>query len=311
MTDILTRIMNIAERVRAMQDLSAVATGVFGIILIFGALSCLLGYRLLRFWMMLGGFALGAGGGFALVYSSGTEEKTIYLAAMAALGILVAVIAFMIYKAGVFILGAAIGMALSIYVLHPTTSFAFFVCILVGVGLGTLGVNFAREVIIVGTSLQGGLMAGYSLAKLGGMDEIPYGIGMGAGFAILGMLIQFATNRPKDDEEEDETEDSLSEEYNVDDEAIEEEYIEELIQQDEREAARRKRKKQMLERRLLHRKNQSRKIKSSSSDGKGPGTGTKPANPYVKSVNTNTKNTNSRTKSASPYVNSQNPNKKK
>lgn len=38
-------------------------------------------------------------------------------------------------------------------------------------------------------------MAGISLAKLGGLDDIPYGLGLSALCALLGMLIQFATNR--------------------------------------------------------------------------------------------------------------------
>lgn len=216
MSDILTRIMNIAERIRGMQDLSMIAMGLFGVLLIFGIMNCLLGFRLLRFWMMLFGFLLGAGAGFALVYSSGTSEKYIYLAAMAALGIILAVTAFMIYKAGIFILGAGIGLALSIYILHPTTSFIFFVCILVGVGIGTLAMRYAREVIIVGTSLLGGVLAGYSLARLGNMEEIPYGVGFSIGFAILGMLIQFATNKPRDnedDEEDDYDDDDDTDEY--------------------------------------------------------------------------------------------------
>lgn len=49
-------------------------------------------------------------------------------------------------------------------------------------------------------------MAGFSAAKLGGLADIPYGLGLSAGFALLGMLIQFATNRRKDDDEEEEYE---------------------------------------------------------------------------------------------------------
>lgn len=213
MTDILMRIMSIAERIRGMQELSTIAMGVFGVLLLFGIMNCLLGFRLLRFWMMLFGFLLGAGAGFALAYSSGTSERYIYLAAMAALGIILAVTSFLIYKAGIFILGAGIGLALSIYILHPTTSFIFFVCILIGVGIGTLAMRYAREVIIVGTSLLGGVLAGYSLARLGNMAEIPYGVGFSIGFAVLGMLIQFATNKPRDNEDDEE------DDYDDDDDA--------------------------------------------------------------------------------------------
>lgn len=49
-------------------------------------------------------------------------------------------------------------------------------------------------------------MAGLSLAKLGGLAEIPFGIGMSLGFALLGVLIQFAINKPDEDEYDDEEE---------------------------------------------------------------------------------------------------------
>ena len=127
------------------------------------------------------------------------------IAALAA-GVAFAVIAFLIYKAGVFILAAGIGWSVSIYFLHPTSSAVFFACILIGVALGSMAVKYCREVLIVATSLIGGIMAGVSLAQLGNLADIPYGLGMSVGFAILGMLIQFAINKPASDEEADDEE---------------------------------------------------------------------------------------------------------
>ena len=119
------------------------------------------------------------------------------MGAMLGIGVVMAVLAFMIYRAGIFILGAGLGLFLSIYLIHPTSSFSFFLCILIGVGIGVLALRYDREVIIVGTSFLGGVTAGLSLAKLLAMDQIPYGILFGAAFAILGMLIQFAINKPR------------------------------------------------------------------------------------------------------------------
>ena len=49
-------------------------------------------------------------------------------------------------------------------------------------------------------------MAGISLAKIGDLADFPYGLGLSAGFAVLGMLIQFAINKSHEEEEEDEEE---------------------------------------------------------------------------------------------------------
>ena len=199
--------MNIAYRVRDMQIAGTLSMALFGVVLVFGIMNCVLGYRLLRFWMMIFGFIIGAGAGFGVTYMSGVQDKMVIAGAMAGLGIVLAVVSFLIYRAGIFVLGFGIGITLSIYLVHPTSSFSFFLCILIGVGLGVLAMRYAKGVIIVGTSILGGVLAGLSIAKIAGLAQFPYGVGMAAGIAILGMLIQFAINKDRYDEEDDEEED--------------------------------------------------------------------------------------------------------
>ena len=204
MNDILQQIMNMIENTRTVPSISSFSMIGFTVLLIFGVINCILGYRLLRFWMMLGGFLVGGGLALVVVHTMGIQEKSTMLIAALATGVVFAVIAFLIYKAGVFILAAGIGWAASIYFLHPTSSAVFFACILIGVALGSMAVKYCREVLIVATSLIGGIMAGVSLAQLGNLADIPYGLGMSVGFAVLGMLIQFAINKPVSDEENEE-----------------------------------------------------------------------------------------------------------
>lgn len=217
MTDILRGVLNLTGNLLDSDLLNRFMMAIFAAILIFGVLNCILGYRLLRFWMMLGGFFVGAGLAFVIVHGMGVEQKSTWLVAMIVTGVIFAVVAFLIYKAGVFILAAGIGWALSIYFLHPTSSAVFFACILIGIALGSMAVKYCREVLIIATSLIGGLMAGISLAKLGDLADIPYGLGMGVGFAVLGTLIQFAINKPQmeaemDEDGEEETEDEKEDE---------------------------------------------------------------------------------------------------
>lgn len=206
MTDILKNILNIAARLHDMQADGTLAIVFFSIVLVFGAVNCILGYRLLRFWMMIFGFLMGAGAGLFGVYEAGISSKAAYGAAMLIAGVILAVISFAIFKAGIFIIGAGIGLTVTIYVIHPTTSFTFFLCLLTGVGLGLLALRYEREVIIVGTSILGGILSGFATAKLTNMDEIPFGIIFSIGFALVGMLIQFAINRSKYEGEETEEE---------------------------------------------------------------------------------------------------------
>lgn len=228
MTEILIRILEILERFRNARELTEVTTALFGVMLVFGIVNCLLGYRLMRFWMMLGGFAAGCGAGFLLCRSTGTTERKTILAVMLVAGVGLAVVAFLVYRLGVFLIGAGIGLSLSVYVLHPTTSFIFFLCLLMGAAMGALAVRYSREIIIVGTSLVGGVFAGFALSRLGRLPELPYGLAMSAGFALLGLLIQFLTNKLRiveEPEEEEETpeKDAFDE---CDEEAYEEAYRE-------------------------------------------------------------------------------------
>ena len=212
MTDILKNVLNIAARIHDMQAAGTLTMAFFGIVLVFGLVNCILGYRLLRFWMMIFGFLMGAGAGFFGVYEAGVSDKTIYVVVMLIAGVILAVISFAIFKAGIFIIGAGIGLTVTIYLIHPTTSFTFFLCLLTGVGLGFLALRYEREVIIVGTSILGGILSGFATAKLANMEEIPFGIIFSVGFALVGMLIQFAINKPKyeDDYDGEEDEEELS-----------------------------------------------------------------------------------------------------
>lgn len=212
-TDIFSNMPQLGERLMGSDMFTQFYTIIFGVLLVLGILNCVFGYRLIRFWMMVGGFFVGAVLAFICVRSMDIQDKTVWGAAVIVTGIIFAVIAFLIYKAGVFLLAAGIGWALSIYFIHPTSSAAFFACILIGIALGTLAVKYCREVLIVATSLIGGLIAGVSLGRLGGLDEFPYGIGLSAGFALLGMLIQFAINKPHSEDEDAEPENRVESEY--------------------------------------------------------------------------------------------------
>lgn len=209
MIDILKNVMNIAGRVHDMQIAGTLSMVVFGVVLVFGIMNCVLGYRLLRFWMMIFGFLIGAGIGLFAVYQIGFGEKLYYAVGMIGMGLILAILSFAVFKAGIFIMGAGIGLTLTVYIIHPTTSFSFFICLLAGVGLGMLALRYEREVIIVGTSILGGILSGFATAKLANMEEIPFGIIFSVGFALVGMLIQFAINKPKDEDDYDEDEEEV------------------------------------------------------------------------------------------------------
>ncbi len=210
--EILKRVFEIAERAATMEIQTPVQMFLALGILLFGLLNCIFGFRLLRFWVMIAGFVLGAASAFFAVRSMKIEDTGIYLGAAALAGIVLAVLAFLIYRAGIFILAAVLGIVGGIYILHPRTSATFFACILIGVILGTLSFRFSKQVIIAGTSLLGGTLASFSISRLLGLDLSTWGILMAASLSIFGILIQSLINRsaPAKEQDNGEKEDSGS-----------------------------------------------------------------------------------------------------
>ena len=83
--DMLSRGFDILQRAGGMEQISQLMVIVYGVLCVFGLLNCILGYRILRFWMMIFGFIIGAGAGFGVTYMSGVQDKMVIAGAMAVL----------------------------------------------------------------------------------------------------------------------------------------------------------------------------------------------------------------------------------
>lgn len=225
--DILLRLLDVLEEFRNMRELNDFTVALFSAMVLFGLCNCILGYRLMRFWMMLGGFAAGCACGFLISNFMGLDSGGDTIILMLIVGVVLGAIAFFVYRLGVFLMGAGLGLCLGIYILHPTSSSVFFLCLLLGVAAGALTVRFSKGIIIVGTSLAGGAFAGFGISRLLEVPEIPNGIVISAGIALLGLVIQFAINRPKEEPGKEESKPNPEESYDAwDEEAYEEVYQE-------------------------------------------------------------------------------------
>ncbi|MBZ9616085.1 TM7S3/TM198-like domain-containing protein [Clostridium estertheticum] len=152
-------------------------------------LQCFLGYKLFKFWVTVCGFfTFGIMGGVVSNTSSDNAGMAIFIVLLSAL--LGAFITFKLYKVGIFILCGFMGFLLG-YVLTQVVTLGIIMALV----LGVLSVFFVRPVIIVSTSLSGGLIAGISLAKVLGISSFATSIIIGILFAIFGMVVQFATNK--------------------------------------------------------------------------------------------------------------------
>lgn len=206
MDDMMQIMLKIGDLV---QNLDQLGKSFLIVALVAGLLNCFLGYKLLRLWVTVVGLVAGGLVGLFVSYRV-LHADFIVMAVIAGVAALaLAAVAFYIYKAGIFLLCAGVGMALCLYLIHPRSSMTFFICMLISVGIGVLGVVFVKPIVIVTTSVQGGLMAGAALAPLIHVGDTFYGKFLGVGIAALGLLFQILTNRRfgDDDDEDDFQED--------------------------------------------------------------------------------------------------------
>ena len=206
MKEFALRFLKTIDDYRILVEQSEYAFVLYAVILVLGILNCILGYRLVRFWMMLAGFAGGAMLGYLAAGAAGIQDEKTALAAAILAGAALAALSFLVYRAGLFLAGATLAATIAVILIHPRTSAVFFLCLLIGFGFGILILRFTREVLIVITALFGGILSGLSLAKLLKMPEWTYGLLFSALFVIFSLIVQFLTNKPERTEETEWTE---------------------------------------------------------------------------------------------------------
>lgn len=229
-TDIVQRMMGygrdyLLENLGA--ALGSIDTPVLVILLLVGGCTCFLGYRLMKIWLFLIGAAAGCVGGYLLGMRF-TESQTLAIVIAVAAAAICGGLSYWIYQAGVFLLCFIGGTLAFSFLLRPTTSLFFFGCMLLGAAIGVAGVKFVKPIVILVTSLGGGLVMGSAIAGYMGMNGFTPGILIGCVLAAAGFLIQWLTSPKKNRKEEEEEEDAKSHEKeeqelsDSDDEAYEE-----------------------------------------------------------------------------------------
>lgn len=191
--DFIVNNLNLAEKIEIY------TTIILLVEVIFGALNCFFGYKLLKVWIAVCGFLIGAGAGFLIAARFLTDRNMVF-GITAAAGIIIAVLAYEVYLVGVFILGwmlsvlAVTAVVRSLPLDDKTKLVALAAGVLLGLLVGVLLVKLARPSIILLTGISGGIgtiTAVFSLLEI----QQPAIVVTGAGIllAIVGIVVQFLT----------------------------------------------------------------------------------------------------------------------
>ena len=131
--------------------------------LVFALLNCFLGYRLRKLWIVLVSFLAGSAVGLAVCIHMRLSLRWSLLAALAA-GIFCALLGYLLYRAGLFILCWGVTVFLLLQLLHPASTAALAACLIAGAAAGGFALARERVTVSLVTAIGGGCWFCFSSA---------------------------------------------------------------------------------------------------------------------------------------------------
>ncbi len=177
--------------------------GVKAAAIAIGLLLCFFGLKLTRILAALAGLGAGGAAGFVITLAAGTKG-TVSLVIILACGIIAALLSLFLYKPGAFLLVFSLVMSSAVSILGVASGFPLSVSLgrdslvmggivlAVSLVLAVLAVIFSEPVIIVATSVTGGMTAGPVILLAAGLSGKPWmSYAAGGLLFVLGMGVQF------------------------------------------------------------------------------------------------------------------------
>ena len=163
---------------------------------VIGIFLSMFGLKLIRLWSALLGLVAGAGIGFAVTELAGLEPMIVVGATIGG-GIVLAFLAGFFYRFGIFLLALLTGTYIAILFVNPQDWIFLGVCLAIGLVIALLALKFVEPIMIVVTSIIGGVLAGDAIATLAELDNPIFRYGIMVLVAIVGGIIQFTLESGK------------------------------------------------------------------------------------------------------------------
>lgn len=165
-------------------------TQILIISIVVGAVLCIFGLRLMRILSAVVGILIGAGIGAGVGAVLGLEGMAM-LAVVAGCGLVMALVSFFLKRVGAFlsVFCYAFGALMTVF---PIDMKLFLLLAgAIALVLAVLAAVYMEPVVVIVSSIAGGLMAGPAIISLLGMDEkIWIGYIIAVVFAVVGVMIQ-------------------------------------------------------------------------------------------------------------------------
>lgn len=163
---------------------------------VIGIFLSMFGLKMIRLWSALLGLVAGAGIGFAVTELAGLEPMIVVGATIGG-GIVLAFLAGFFYRFGIFLLALLSGTYIAILFVNPQDWIFLGGCLAIGIVISLLALKFVEPIMIVVTSIIGGVLAGDAIATLAELDNPIFRYGIMVLVAIVGGIIQFTLESGK------------------------------------------------------------------------------------------------------------------
>ena len=157
--------------------------------LILALLNCLFGYKLRKLWGVLFGFLVGAAAGLGLAFYLKQSGKVALVAALA-IGIFFALLAFLLYRLGLFFLCAGLSAFFLWQLLPFHTGPALIVYLVIGAVVGVLALAKERLTVSLATSIGGAWGTAWFFSQLTGHHQLILLIFITIALSLLGIMLQ-------------------------------------------------------------------------------------------------------------------------
>ena len=155
---------------------------------------CFFGYRLMKFWIGLVGFVLGA----VIAYSCADlymDKGWLLWLITIGVGIVFALIAYKLYMAGIFLLCGGLAFMLSRGLIQPDIWWKTVICVVIGIVVGSVAMMFVKPMIILSTGIHGGISAAGTLLAAFNVTSQMIILVVGIVVSVIGIVFQFSSTK--------------------------------------------------------------------------------------------------------------------
>lgn len=189
--NVLSKTSDMKQTLIGLAPNSQMNMGIIGAMIIVGVLLALFGLKLVKLFTALCGFGIGAAIGAGVVQVMHPSQMT-GLIILFGCAVVMAVLAFFLHKAGIFITVFVAALAIAVTANMPQSLLIAGIYAAVSLILAILAVIFTEPLMIVVTAFAGGMSVGTAVVMLA---DLPYAgvvrLEIGIVVAVIGMIVQF------------------------------------------------------------------------------------------------------------------------